>query len=221
MKLGKIVELWRLAVDDTVQPYLWSDSEAIAYAVDAENEACRRARLLIDSSTSEICQLAVTAGDVSKTLDPRVIFIRRAIESGKTMPLARYNMRDLDECRLGWESNTGTIDGLVTDWETGKVRLYRIPTANTVINMTVVRLPLTDMNDLEDTPEINARFHEGLINWMIYRAYMKPDKETYDATRANTALEIFEGEFGRKSGAEEEEWISRQFGADPFDGSDH
>lgn len=221
MKLGKIVELFRHAVDDTVATaYLWSDAEAINYAVDAENEACRRARLLVDSSTAAICQHSVAIAATSITLDPRIIFVKRAIVSGQITPLSRLNMRDLDENYPGWESHTGKIEGLVTDWDTGKLRLYRIPTAIATINMTVVRMPLADMNDFEDTPEINARSHEGLINWMVYRAYMKTDKETYDATRASVALGLFEAEFGKKSSIEDEEWISRQYGADDFDGAD-
>lgn len=220
MKLGKLVELFRLAVDDTVVPYLWSDQEVIAYAVDAENEACRRARLLIDSSTAAICQHAIGIADTSITLDPRIIFVKRAIVAGQTKPLSRLNMRDLDENYPGWESHTGRIEGMVTDWETGKLRLYRVPTAIATINMTVVRLPLIEMNDFEDTPEVNARAHEGLINWMAYRAFMKPDKETYDGQRASVALGRFESEFGTKSSIEDEEWISRQYGADVYDGVD-
>lgn len=219
MKLGKIIELFRIAADDLTQPYLWPDQEVISYAVDAENEACRRARLLVDSSTAAICQHTAAIGATSITLDPRVIFVRRAIVSGKTSPLSRANMRDLDDNHPGWESHTGTIEALVTDWETGKLRLYRIPTVESVINTTVVRLPLTSMNDFEDTPEINARFHEGLINWMLHRAYMKPDKETFDSERAEEAEKRFILEFGGKSSAQDEDWIGQQYGGDTYDGN--
>jgi hypothetical protein len=219
MKLGKIIELFRIAVDDLTQPYLWADQEVIAYAVDAENEACRRARLLVDSSTTAICQYTAAIGATSITLDPRVIFVRRAIVSGKTQRLVPLNMRDLDENSTGWETHTGTVEGLVTDWGTGKLRLYRIPTASTVINLTAVRLPLVPMNDFEDTPEINARFHESLIGWMIHRAYLKPDKETYDEKRAAEGEKRFVAEFGFKSSAQDEEWISQQYSADPYDGA--
>lgn len=219
MKLGQIIERFRIAADDLTQPYLWSDQEAITYAVDGENEACRRARLLVDSSTAAICQYTAAASATSITLDPRVIFVRRAIVSGKTVPLSRVNMRDLDASYPGWEAHTGTVEGFVTDWATGKLRLYRIPTVETVINMTVVRLPLVDMNDFEDTPEINARFHEGLVNWMLHRAYMKPDKETYDEKRAGEAEKRFVLEFGSKSSAQDEAWIGQQYGADDYDGT--
>ena len=83
----------------------------------------------------------------------------------------------------------------------------------------MVRLPLTDMTADGDVPEINPAYHRSLRFWMLYRAYNKRDAETYDQRRAADALAQFEGEFGKKSAAYDEEWIREQYGMDTADGS--
>lgn len=218
MTLRDLLSLVRNEIDDVTAPYLWTDPELIEYAVDAENEAARRARLLIDSSTVAVCQIAVVAATAAYDLDSRVIFIRRGKLSSEELPLSRAQMRDLDNALPNWEADTGTPSHFVTDFETGKIRLYPIPTANTTLNLTVVRLPLADMNDLDESPEINARYHRSLRYWIMHRAYGKQDSETKDEKKSLENLAKFEQEFGRKSSAVDEEWIEREQAYDTFSG---
>lgn len=210
MKLRELVEITRDEMDDAEGKFLIKDEEHIEYAVDAENEASRRARLLIDSSTVAVCNIAVTASNALLTLDSRVIFVRRAKLALEDLPLKRAQVSDLDQYMPNWEAETGTPSHFVSDYETGKIRLYPIPIVNDTLKLTVVRLPLTDMNDLDDTPEINARYHRSLRYWMMYRAYSKHDTETKDDTKAMKNLALFEAEFGKKSSAVDEEWIERE-----------
>jgi len=222
MKLGALMTIFRQEADDENAPYLWSDAEVIDYANDAQNEACRRARLLIDSTTTAICNYAVTdsgAGSYSITLDSRVIFIRRARLASRSTPLCRMFLADIEAQIHGWESTTsGTPDRYIPDWETGKVRLYRPSSIADTLKLTVVRLPLVDMavpND--DSPEIHASYHRSLRYWMLYRAFSKHDAEAYDETKAKKNLALFEEEFGTRSAAYDEEWL-RQHQIDSYDG---
>jgi len=210
-----------LRVDDVATPYLWTDEEVMSYAVEAEDEACRRAHLLKDSSTAAICSISLGAGVNYATLDSRIIRIGRVMVSGQTLPLQKANMRDLDAQRPGWETATATrLEAVVTDWQTGMLRVYPTPISAVTISLSgVVRLPLTDMNDLEDTPEINARFHHSLVGYMIFKAFMKPDKQTYDQARAAVGLAEFEAEFGKKRSAQTEVWEEEQEQGDVYDGS--
>lgn len=216
MTLGELVELVRNELDDATQPYLWSDQELIEYFADAENEAARRARLLIDSTTAEICEIAVVANTAEYELDSRVLFIRRATLDFQRMRRASY--RDLDAQLQGWEEDEGNTSHFITDLDTGKVRLYPIPTANATLRMTVARLPLVEMNALDDKPELKPHYHRSLRFWAMFRAYMKQDSETYNKGRADSALALFEQEFGKKSSAVDEEWIEREQAQDPFSG---
>lgn len=210
MKLGDIIELFRSEVDDIVEPYLWSHEDAIEYANDAENEAARRARLIIDSSTAAICTIAVIAGTHTYALAPSVVFIRRARLTA-SVPLSRKTTADMDEYSPMWEeSSRSTPRVYVSDADTGSIRLWPTPAANGTLNLTVVRTPVAEMKEDEDTPELNARFHRSLRFWMMFRAYSKQDADTNNPKKAGDALALFEQEFGRKSSAIDEAWISRE-----------
>jgi hypothetical protein len=223
MNLAQLLEITRVDLDDQVEPYLWSDAELIEAAADAEYEACRRARLLIDSSTAAVCHIAVTAANPLYALDERVLFVRRAKLGLEDMPLRRASYRDLDANVSGWETDTGTPTHYVTDFETGKIRLYPIPIVDDTISMTVVRLPLVPLTDttvtLASSPEIKLHYHRSLRFWMMHRAYSKPDADAMNKGKAAESLAMFEAEFGKKSSAIDEEWIEREQAADPYDGT--
>lgn len=219
MKLGELIAIVRNEIDDATAPYLWSDPEMIDYAIDAENEACRRSRLLIDSTTTAICQIAVVAGTSVYALDPRVLFVRRVKLAAQDQILGRVAVRDMDYNLSGWESDTGTPSHFITDYQTGKIRLYPIPVVNGTLNLTVVRMPLVDCDEITDTPEIHVRMHRSLRFWMMYRAYSKQDSETKDDRKAAESLAFFEEEFGRKSSVIDEEWIAREQMGDVYDGT--
>lgn len=210
MNAGDIITLFRREVDDEATPYLWSDAEAMEYLNDAHNEACRRLRALVDSSTTAICQLTVPTTGIA-VLDERVLFVRSVRFSGRT-PLRRMNMQDMAEYLPTWEDASATTypEAFVPDWETGKLRFHPPPSAQLTALLTVVRDPLAEMNSLDDEPEIAARYHRSLRHWMAHRAYLKPDAETFRPQAAADALALFEREFGPKSSAIDEAWIQRE-----------
>lgn len=210
MQLSDLMTLFRQEADDTVEPFLWSDDELIEFANDAEQEACRRARLLLDSTTAAACRIAVEPGTMLYRLDPRVLFVRRARFAG-ARPLRRMTMQDMEDANPFWlDAPPGTPRVFVPDFETGKIALHPPPAAAGTLELTVVRDPLTPMNDESDSPEINPRYHRSLRYWMLYRAYAKQDSQANDPKKAADALALFEQEFGRKSSAIDEAWIARE-----------
>jgi hypothetical protein len=210
MKAGDITALWREDVDDLVEPFLWSPEMALDYLNDAINEANRRSRLLVDSSTTAVCQVAVPTTGIA-VLDPRVLFVRKVRFSGR-LPLRRMNMQDLESCDPYWEDAQAVPypSAFIPDWEAGKLRFYPPPSAQLTALLTVVRDPLVDILKEEDEPEIPARYHRSLRHWMVFRAYSKQDSEAADPKKAAQALDLFEQEFGKKSSAIDETWIARE-----------
>jgi hypothetical protein len=207
MTLQDLITLFRNEADDVAEPYLWSDEEAAEFANDAQNEACRRARLLVDS-TSAVTQLLVDplAGGVIP-LDPSIIFVRRAQVHGRR-PLRRMTMRDLDDMNPYWQNTQpGMPMAFIPDYQTGAIVLYPPPVEEGLLMLSVVRTPLDEMKDLLDTPEIAPRFHRSLRYWMLYRAYSKQDSQANDPKKAADSLALFEQEFGKKSSAIDENWI--------------
>jgi hypothetical protein len=211
MTLRDLIELFRNEVDDTVEPYLWSDDEATDFANDAQQEACRRARLLVDSTTTAICQVTAAAADAGLvTLDPRVIFLRRIRASG-SLPLKRMTLQDMEECNPYWQDSAADVPrAFIPDYSNGVLMLWPKPATDTVYAMTVVREPLAEMDSDDDEPEIPTRWQRSLRHWMVFRAYSKQDTEALDPKKAGQALALFEQEFGAKSSAIDETWIARE-----------
>lgn len=212
MNLGELISVARDRSDDKFAPFLWSDAEWVSFANDAEREACRRSRLIVDSSNCDIGEIRLRAGGKTYDLDQRILFIRRAKLQGRSQPLGRASYKDLDRCRPDWEDETGEPQAYVPDMDTDKFRPYPTPTEAGVVKLTVVRLPMVDMVDLDDAPEIKPHLHDSLVFWMLYRAYSKQDSETKDDKKAAGNLALFENEFGKKSSAIDETWLQHEQG---------
>lgn len=214
MKLAELLNITRIELDDVAEPYLWSDDELLEYANDAQNEACRRGRLLVDATTPAICQITMVANTAAYTLDPRVIRVNRAKVDGEAVPLAFCMTRDLDARFPGWEDWSETPRIIVPDWETNKVRLVGTPDAGGTLNLQVVRLPLVDMMDIDDEPEIRPEYQRNLRHWIKHRAYLKRDSETYDPKKAAECEARFVAEFGPARPAYDELWQQQQYETD-------
>ncbi len=218
MNATQILSRWRSEIGDTALPYLWSDADGYDYLVDAENEACRRSRLLVDSTTEDVCRIDYEIGEAVYRLDSRVLLVRKIRVEGQSKPLDRLSWRDLDTARPGWESHTGQVTGWVQDVQSGSIRLYRIPEAVGVAWLTVVRLPLNEIENGRDEPEIAAQLHRGLIHWMKYRAYSQDDVDKSNPALAEKHLAHFEREFGPPVSASEEDWAQTHDSYDIWDG---
>jgi hypothetical protein len=101
-----------------------------------------------------------------------------------------------------------------TDWTTLKgspqffidpqekyLTLIRIPETAAPIKLTAFRYPLEDLVEQTDEPEIPARYHFDLIDWMMHLSYLKRDTETYDAKAADKCEADFVKNFGPKIAA--------------------
>lgn len=219
MKAVDLFTVFRGQTDDIGAPPLWADSELYRWLNEAEVEACRRARLIVDtqnvSGVDNVCRITLVNGQPFYDLDPRVIYVRRALMAGRTIPLDPMDYRDLDVEQPGWQSRTGQVIGYVRGVDTGKFRPFRIPTTasmtnGSTIDLLVVREPLRAMSqdDQDAAPEINPRYHLALLDWVYWRCYSKKDSEAYDPKLAAQHLADFEAEFGtrEKASAMEEEY---------------
>lgn len=197
MNLGEILTQARLELDDTEQDYLWSDPELISYINEAQEQACRRSRLIIDSSTPEICVINLTANEAVYDLHEKVLAIKDVVgANGHALTGAPVNW--MNENIASWRSNTSDeVSAIVTDYETDKIRVYPIPTKNSTLGLRVVRMPLVKLVAPNDVPEIKSRYHMALIHWVKHRAYLKKDADTLDKNASVESLSLFELEFGR------------------------
>ena len=202
MTLAELIRAFRDEIKDTIKPYLVSDDAARRYANQAQIEAARRARLLVDSS-SDLCRIDYSAGEPVIDTDSRIVSLRRVRIETAARPLRLAKAAEMDEEFCGWDSSTSQSRPFiaVVDYGTDQLRLYPTPATAGTLCLTVTREPLNLLVNDEDSPEIPRRLHDRLIPWMKHRAYGMQDSDLYDAKQAALSLAEFEQEFGAAIGA--------------------
>ena len=218
MTLGELMAQFRADVDDAKAPPLWSDASVIRWMNEAEQEACRRSELLIDSTTVALTPVTAVAADAWVAYDPRIVAVKRARPQGQ-YPIPVITAKEMDGYQ-NWEDETGPLlRALVSDMATFKFRTYPVLTANATIDLTVQRLPLADMVEPEeDSPEIAVVYHLKLLHWVKHRAYSVDDVDANDPRLASKYEADFIREFGTAT-ARQEAWIRAHGGRDPVTGT--
>ncbi|CAN5814507.1 hypothetical protein BH20PSE1_BH20PSE1_01090 [soil metagenome] len=217
MTLSDLLKLFRLEADDFWTPQLWTDDELIEFANDGEEQACRRARLLVDSTTAGVCRLSFTAGDSPVlTLSPVVLTIRQAVWVSSGVPVVRRVLAPMLASEMYADWDTLDIqpqqqpDVYITDVQTQAIRLHPTPAVNGAVELSVFRLPIDKMAALGDEPSIPAYAHRALVQWMLYRAYSKQDADALDAEKAKSAYGLFVQEFGDAKSARNQAWMQQE-----------
>ena len=164
----------RKRLKDEVRPYFWSNEWLDQTINEAEREACIRARLIEDVS-SNATSIDLVPGEKRYPLDPVVLDVLACELASR--PGVRIDGWTLTETELVFES---------------------APTSLDVLLMTVIRLPLEEMADDKDDPEIRSHHHIRLVDWVVHRAYEFPDAETFNPDGSAKALGAFEASFGRR-----------------------
>lgn len=219
MTLQELIALYRAQAHDESTAIggdggdvLCSDALLTIYANEAQDEACRRARLLRDS-LSPLCTVAYAAGDVAIALDSRIVQVLRAFVDG--WPVDVLSEQQMDACTPMWQASQQSAArplALVAGVTDGHLHLWPVPSQAGQVKLQVQRLPLKPMRlDLADIdrPEIRPELHPALVHWMIYRAHTRGDTEMFNDSKGALHLAQFEAEFGRKASGRNEEWMRR------------
>jgi hypothetical protein len=201
MKLSELIVSAQNQADEIPDKpdLLWSEAEWTEYANDAENEACIRANLLIDQS-SALTSIVVLSGIATYAIDEKILIVRRVKLASGTEPLVKTSRRVLDATYPNWENDSGTVRSWFPD-DSNKITIYKKPSAGTTLNLMVSRLPLTPMllaNKDSVSPEIDEQYHQGLLDWMLHRAYSKQDAQTLDVGKAKEHAKRFTERFGER-----------------------
>ena len=194
MNLADLISAFRARADDTAEPYLWSDEEVTLYLNEAVAEAAQRARLIQDSTTPAITQIAVTASNADYVLDASVLAVDRVKLASQPRPLVRTTVAELDANYPGWESHIGQPK-FFTEVE-GYLSIIPQSPMDDTLSLTVYRLPVAPMAADTDEPEIHAKYHYRLLDWALRCAYLKNDSETLDKSKAADYQALFEQSFG-------------------------
>ncbi|GKT19799.1 hypothetical protein AVHY2522_23810 [Acidovorax sp. SUPP2522] len=205
MKVEDFISDFRATVDDVELPYLWSSELIVRYLNEAVQEACERAKLIEDRLTPAVSTITLEPNVSTYQLHPSVFEIKRITLRGK--PLDETSVEALDEDCCGWESMKGLPRWYIFEQASGtrsaSLRLVRTPTEADTLALTVYRGALKPLcADLDQgRPEIPERFHERLMDWVLHRAYLKQDADTFDPGKAAESLALFVQAFGERPDA--------------------
>lgn len=184
---------------------LWSNAELIDYLAEAEFDWCR-VNPIRDSTTPEVCELALEAGTAVYDLDPSIQVIEDVVldATGKRL-LKQFHSTVRNDTPVF--NNELEVKYYYHDLDHHSLRVWATPTAAGQLNLTVDRLPLvrfswTDADDAADAgPEIRARFHYDLIHRAEELALLKRDADAGSAEAAAIAGNRFASRAGGRSNA--------------------
>lgn len=201
-------DLFRVRVDDTVAPFLWSEDEIYRYMDEAQREFVRRTGGISDSSTEAIIRVEFSPNEAFAALSPLILTIRDASRETDGRMVDVFNIEDFKFDNLGrsrvredywspwtawyrsvgpeWRQRTGSpIKAVIVGVEENKLRGWPIPTESDVVLLDVYRLPKDEIKKSSQCQfEIAQQHHFYLLQWMMDLAYQKQDVDTCDRDKA-------------------------------------
>lgn len=199
MNLREGIDQFRIRAMDTAKPYLWPDKELAPWFAEAEAEAAVRALLIFDAA-----EISVSTGETGKIDLPTQLFdihyAKLIAADGTVTELSHSSRRELDRLRQGWRDRTERPTNYVHDDKS--LILSAIPDQDYTLYIEFYRLPSEPMAEDEDEPEINEVHHLNLIDWVLFRAYSKPDADAFNPNKAKEAEAAFVSYFGKRSNAD-------------------
>jgi len=199
MDLAAMIGQFRVQAQDARKPYLWPDSELEYWFSEAESEAAVRARLLRDTD-----EFSIASGNNDPLELPIGLFDIQHAElrasDGTTYEISATSRRDLDWLRPGWRSRAERPTNYVHDDK--QLILSSLPDQDYTLYLEFFRLPKNRLEGDDDEPEIAEAHHANLIDWVLFRAYSKPDADAFDANKSAVSLAAFERYFGASTNAD-------------------
>lgn len=198
MKLEDLIRRFRTEAGDKVEPYLWDDEDVADFLNDGQVQACKRGRLLREDALPAMCEVALVPGQHTYVLHPKVYEIidlrLRPGNGGPARPLALKSREWLNAEFPDWRDNPRPACMAVQNETT--LRVVGAVEAGDKLVLEAYRLPLKDLCQPTDKPEIHEASHVELIQWALYRAFSIPDADTFDGQRAAVAEQRFTAYFG-------------------------
>lgn len=198
MTLEEFIAEFRRVRQDEASGYLWSDDEITSYVNDAVNEACERALLIEDRTTTAVCTIGLTVGESSYPLHDSIVKVKRVVLGG--VPLPETSIEAMDAADSFWETREGAPSAYLLEGNIG-IRFDRMPTTAEDASLTVYRTPLEPLAASSDIPEIKTLYHPRLMPWVYRCALLKQDSEVFDQNEADKQEAIFIRNFGERPDA--------------------
>ena len=198
MDVEALIRRFRVLANDNAQPYFWADVDVTDWLNDAQAQACVRGRLIREDENPAVCQIALTPGQHTYPLHASVYeLINLRIKGSGTEPSRPMSIKSrewLDANVCDWRDMDEPSPWLIQDDTT--LRVVGAIQAGDVLHLECYRLPLKQLANDMDKPEIHAAHHVHLIQWALHKAFSVPDADGFDAARSAAAEAEFTAYFG-------------------------
>lgn len=225
MQASDLIEAFRQRANDVAAVQLFDEVDVLRWASEAEREACIRAKLIFDRTKPTICFINVAPDVTTYTINPLItevsaVYLERSAQYpgmhrkqldrvDQSNSRARYRRcRDYgnnyaigDDFGLGAHVAMYSIDGYALQLYGTPDTTFAPSPAVSFLRLEVYRLPLVDMADPSDEPEIPLMHQDGLVDWMLYRAFTGVDNDENAVQRGVLALQLFEQRYGPRPSA--------------------
>jgi hypothetical protein len=185
MTAQALITFARYQLDDTSQPYKWSDAELIEYLNIGLDEICRKARLIRDNTTTTYCRLTLVTSTNSYALSNRAFEVVWAKVAGETAFLTRGSSEIWNERFPDWVNETTDCPTeFCTDYVTGYLTVRPAPSVaynGKYLWLQVYRLQAANLTTttIGSTLEIKDEYCRGLIHCILWWAFLKPGQLTF------------------------------------------
>lgn len=197
MTLEELIQRFRVLANDRQEPFFWSNEEIAGWLSDAQEQACVRGRLLREDANPAVCEIALTPGQHTYLLHKtayELIDVRYVPMAGKPRALFRVTREWLDNEQPDWREDEYEPRYVIQDERS--IRVVGKINAGDAIRIECYRLPLKQLVNDADKPEIHEAHHMHLIQWTLKEAYSVVDAEIFDPERAQKAEAEFSRYFG-------------------------
>ncbi len=199
LTVEQLLDEFRRQMDDTSEPFLWSDDAIIQFIDLAQREFCRKTEVLTESQS--FSALAANNGDVP--IPSHVYRIKRAILDSNGAVLRLINLNEaVDQVyqddygaigSLQWETQRGTPRAVILDYATGTIRLVPYPVVDDSITLYYSYLPKRQITASSASTEISDVEHQLAMLWYARAlAYNDHDADVYDPKAADRMRIMFE-----------------------------
>lgn len=198
MNLGEMITRFRIQAGDTVKKYLWPDDELSPWFSEAEKEAAIRGRLIRRSE-----EIAIAVGDTVLDLPKGLFDIQYAelrAADGTAYEIKAIDHAALDALRPGWRAKSARPQEFIHNDKA--LQLGSVSDGAYTLFIEFFREPKRALESASDAPEINETHHIHLIDWVLHKAYSKPDAETMNPGKAAESEDRFTRYFGKRPSAD-------------------
>lgn len=187
--------------DNVAQLHALSSIDYLAYLNEAQDEACIRADLIFDKSSS-FCTISVTTANSVYALDRSIYAVRYARIFDASNVSSKLILTTSEQLDVDWPDWRDAIDrpSYLLHYN-NSVELVAFPDAAYTLKLETYRLGKRMTGDTS-VPEFSSTLHSPLNYWVLYRMYNSPDEDVSNPRKAMENLAEFEKLFGVRPSAE-------------------